>query len=78
MSTHDDEAGTQMPTCRCGYTREHHFVSPKLDYGLVGWFWILVGVNAMPRRVRYICRQCGETLESLTDKESLEKHRMGG
>ena len=73
-----EPATEALPTCRCGYSREHHFVSPKLEYSLTGWLWVFAGVNAMPKRVRMVCRQCSETVETYTDKASLESFRMGG
>lgn len=71
-------ASPERPTCRCGHDRDHHFVSPKLEYSFGGWLWVFAGVNAMPKRVRMVCRQCGDTVETYTDRAILESYRMGG
>lgn len=76
-SAHPDEAAGG-PTCRCGFGLDHHFVSEKLEYGVRGWLWNFLGVNAMPTRIRFVCRQCGEVLRETTDPDELEAHRMGG
>lgn len=63
-----------LSTCSCGYTPDHPFVEARGDYGFLGWFALLNGASATPKRLTYRCRRCGESLGTTRDPEALRKH----
>jgi hypothetical protein len=63
-----------LPTCRCGHDKTHHMVSARGRYTIWGWFALLIGVTARPKRVEYWCRRCGERADVTTDPDVLAKH----
>lgn len=79
MSTNDSidkgrEPAEAEPTCRCGHGLGHHMVSIKHDYSAYAIFWLFVGASAKPRKIRWMCRRCGDTLRESTDPAELERH----
>ena len=61
-------------TCRCGYGRGHHMVSPVPTYTNWGKFWVIfMGVSSVPIRLDFQCRVCGQTFDHTTDPDELRK-----
>jgi hypothetical protein len=52
-------------------------VQPSYSYGFVGILGLMFGVTPKPNRIDFKCGVCGETLETIRDKASLEKFRYG-
>jgi len=78
-ATAHGETGERHADARTGSAHPDEAAGgPKLEYGVRGWLWNFLGVNAMPTRIRFVCRQCGEVLRETTDPDELEAHRMGG
>lgn len=63
-------------TCPCGHDRAHPLVTNHSDYTLWGWFWLYFGVTIMPKRVYFICSQCGQKFGQTTDPKEMEKYRF--
>jgi len=60
--------------CSCGNNRNSESVYIKTEYTPWGWLWMLLGISAVPVKVNFICRKCGQTLDTLTSKEELKKY----
>jgi len=63
-----------LPTCRCGYARHHHMVSPEYEHTFFGWFALLFGISARPLRIKYRCRRCEKVFDETTDPAVLGKN----
>ena len=72
----EDSDEVQEPEkCFCGYTRDHHMVSPIATYTAWGKFWIiLMGVSSIPIRIDFQCRICKERFDFTVDGEELKKY----
>ena len=62
-------------TCSCGHDFEHYMVSANNDYTFWGWVLVWTGVSATPKRVRFRCRDCGETFAETDDPELCKRYR---
>jgi hypothetical protein len=49
-------------------------VSPHGDYSFFGWVGLMLGATAEPVRVKFQCRQCGQTFDESTDPQIRKKH----
>ncbi len=50
------------PTCRCGHDRTHPLVHAVPSFGPLALLWLMAGASATPRKARYVCRRCGQSL----------------
>ena len=58
------------PTCRCGFGRGHHMVSPVPTYTSWGKFWVFfMGVSSVPIRLDFQCRVCGQSFDHTVDPD---------
>lgn len=62
-------------TCSCGHDFAHYMVSPDNDYTFWGWVLVWTGVSAQPRKVRFKCRDCGETFAETEDPVLCSRYR---
>ncbi len=65
-------------TCKCGYTRDHFWVSPQAQYStwnfLMGLF---MGLSmGEPRSIKFKCRQCETVIEESVDPEVIKKYNQ--
>lgn len=69
---------TDLPSCKCGYTREDVkkvvYVEPKGEWDAWGWFSLLWGVTAKPKKVNFYCSKCRITFDSSVDPEILRQN----
>lgn len=63
-----------LKTCRDGFDKNHHMITPKAEYSGIGWFLVTFGITTRPTRIKYTCRKCNEVLEVSTLKEDLDKN----
>jgi hypothetical protein len=63
------------PRCRCGHDRDHYMVSPVPSYSFLGWFLVVVGISAPMQKMDFVCRTCGQTIETTTDEKLMESYR---
>ena len=70
----DSNETEDLPTCSCGYDRNHPIVVPKNEYTIGGWILLLTGINAHPQRKRFYCPECQETFDATTDPEILRRY----
>lgn len=73
-STTSTSPTTKIPTCRCGYNRDHHMVNEEFEHTGVGWFLLLFGISAKPVRIKYRCRRCDQIFDETTDPAILGKN----
>jgi hypothetical protein len=78
MAGDKDASGAPLaagPRCRCGHDRRHPLVRPEYRYG--GWGLMVLGLfgSPTPARIDYVCTDCGELIESLTDHLTLSRFR---
>ena len=60
--------------CKCGNKINHPKVYHKCEYSKWGWFLLtILGLSAQPKCVKFICRDCDETILTSTDKATLSK-----
>ena len=58
--------------CGCNRTRDSGSVYAEPRYSMMGLFTLtFVGVTAKPKRVDYVCSQCGKTIDSSRDPKVL-------
>ena len=63
-----------LEKCSCGHDRTHYMVSTLPTYTGWGTFWItLLGISAVPIRLDFKCRVCGEVFDFIRDPEELKK-----
>ena len=60
---------SELPTCRCGHDRTHHFARAKTRNGFWGWILLFNGASATPKEIEFTCGRCGELIERSTDPE---------
>lgn len=61
--------------CKCGYDINHPNVVHKTEYSKLGWFlFTLLGLSAKPKKVKFICSECKETVLISTKSEMLSKY----
>lgn len=74
----EESQTSQFPACQCGYTRDDVgkvvHVEARGEWGVWGWFSLLVGVTAVPTRLTYNCNRCRIQFDSTTDPEILKKN----
>lgn len=63
-----------LKTCRDGFDKNHHMVTPKAEYSGIGWFLVTFGITTRPSKIKYICRKCNEIIAESTLKEDLDKY----
>ena len=64
-----------LPRCRCGYDRDHHFVSPEPKHTFWGWVLITVGITSIPIWMGFRCRRCKALIEETTDPAVMKRYR---
>ena len=64
----------KLKTCKDGFNKFHHMVTPKTEYSAIGWFLVTFGITTRPKKIKYTCRKCNEILEESTSKEDLDKN----
>lgn len=69
----DDADSSELPTCRCGFDRNHYRVSRNGQYTLTGWFLLTCGISVTPTKVEWQCRICNQTFDASTDPAILAK-----
>jgi hypothetical protein len=74
MKNNSENQDSPKKTCRDGFDRNHHMVTAKADYTGIGWFLVTFGITTRPIKIKYICRQCGETIEESTSAEDLDNN----
>jgi hypothetical protein len=42
---------------------------------MLGTMALIMGFTARPRRIDWVCRTCGTVIDSITDRETLERFR---
>lgn len=62
--------------CQCGYAKGHVMISPVGEYSFTGWFMLLLGISALPHRIRYQCRTCRDTVDEVTDPDEIRGIRL--
>lgn len=62
-------------TCRCGHDRRHPLVEATPDYGFWGWFALMGGISAVPKKLTWKCSRCGETVAVSRDREERRAFR---
>ena len=63
-----------LEKCSCGHDRTHYMVSTLPTYTGWGTFWItLLGISAVPIRLDFKCRVCGEVFDFIRDSDELKK-----
>ena len=70
----NEHQGSQAATCRCGHTVDHHMVSAEPAYSFLGWVALLVGISAVPIKLRYRCRRCDIVFDETTNAATLRAH----
>ncbi|GAB5517916.1 MAG: hypothetical protein RhofKO_01670 [Rhodothermales bacterium] len=67
---------TDLPTCRCGHTRESFWVSPEAQYPKFNyWSGVFLGLSmGHPKSIRFTCRKCGEVLEESTQEADILRY----
>jgi hypothetical protein len=72
----DNPTDPTTARCRCGHDKRDPLVRPEYRYG--GWGGLLLGMfgNPTPARIDYVCSICGETVGSVTDRETLSRFRL--
>ena len=63
-----------LKTCRDGYDKNHHMVTPQAEYSGIGWFLVTFGITSRPTKIKYKCRKCNEIFDESTLKEDLDKN----
>jgi hypothetical protein len=61
--------------CGCGHDRRHPLVRPEYTYGALGALVLGLFGSPAPARIDYVCTDCGEVVDSVTDKETLGRFR---
>lgn len=60
--------GTQVDTNDCLY-------QPK--FSAIGWFFItIMGTTINPIEIKFSCKKCGETFETVTDKNLIKYYEL--
>ncbi len=65
---------SENTVCKCGNKLGLPLVSPKSEYSALGWVLVSFGISHSPVKVVFSCDQCGEVLETITDKALLKEH----
>jgi hypothetical protein len=62
---HDQEQidEPELPSCRCGTTRESKFAVGEREYSLTGTFYLLWGGTAVPTKVTFRCVKCNRNFD---------------
>lgn len=60
--------------CRCGHGIDHPRVSVETEHSPLGYFRLIIGGTPVPKKVRWRCRTCGQTLAESTDYEERRQH----
>ena len=63
-----------LKTCRDGFDKNHHMVTPKAEYSSIGWFLVTFGITIRPKKIKYMCRKCNEIFDESSLKEDLDKN----
>ncbi|APJ02587.1 hypothetical protein [Silvanigrella aquatica] len=63
-----------VKTCRDGFDRHHHMVTPVAEYSGIGWFLVTFGITTRPSKIKYTCRKCNEVIEESSSKEDLDNN----
>lgn len=63
-----------LKTCRDGFDKYHHMVTPKAEYSGIGWFFVTFGITIRPKKIKYMCRKCLEVFDESTSDEDLDKN----
>src|SRR5258706_8852309 len=63
------------PRCRCGYDRDHHFVSPEPKHTFWGWVLMTLGITSIPVKMGFRCRRCNTLIEETTDPAVIKRYR---
>jgi hypothetical protein len=61
-------------TCGCGNSKKSSEVELKTGYSTFGWILFYIGMSARPVKAEYICKKCGEIIESIADPVELKKY----
>ena len=48
--------------CPCGHGVEHPSVEEKPVFGFIGWLKLLNGIDTIPKKIEYRCRDCGSVV----------------
>ena len=70
---------TPTPTvvrCRHGRDKSDPAVRAEYRYGFIASFALLSGYTALPKRIDFICPDCGTVVGSITDRPTLKKFRF--
>ncbi|WP_186646585.1 hypothetical protein [Fluviispira vulneris] len=63
-----------LKTCRDGFNKYHHMVTPKAEYSGIGWFLVTFGITIRPKKIKYMCRKCNEIFDESSSKEDLDRN----
>lgn len=69
----EDTGTNHLPTCRCGFDRNHYRVTRDGKYSGIGWFLMSMGISVEPSSVSWRCRVCNERFDHSTDPMELRK-----
>jgi hypothetical protein len=61
--------------CRDGYEKTNPVVRAVYQYGWLGPSLLLMGYTALPRRIDFVCPECGQMFGSITEPKELAKFR---
>jgi hypothetical protein len=59
-------ATSEVPSCKCGTTRDSKFAIVEREYGAFGILYLVWGGTAVPKKVSFKCVKCGRTFDSST------------
>jgi hypothetical protein len=63
-----------LKTCRDGFDKNHHMVTPQAEYSTIGWFLVTFGITTRPTKIKYTCRKCNEIFDESILKEDLDRN----
>ncbi len=62
-------------TCKCGNNINDPKIDHKSEYSKWGWFLLtILGMSAKPKSVKFICRDCNETILISKSNDILNKY----
>lgn len=75
MTDSESTTPTTRPTCKCGFDKHHHFVTPENEYSFFDKILVMIiGTTCVPIRTQYKCRQCNEIFDETTDPAELRQN----
>ena len=65
-------------TCKCGYTRDHFWVSAEAQYPKLNFFMgLFMGLSmGAPKSIKFKCRQCDTVIEESADPDVIKQYNQ--